>query len=109
MEGRKPDAAEVSPPVRYDRQRSALLVVDVQPDFLPGGALPVHHGDEVLDPIRHLLNRDLFPLYVATQDWHPRGHASFASSHPGRKPLDVIRLHGHEQTLWPDHCVQTTP
>ena len=92
-----------------DRAHSALLVVDVQPDFLPGGALPVDRGDEVLEPIRRLLARDLFPLYVATQDWHPRGHASFASSHPGRKPFDMTTLHGHEQTLWPDHCVQGTP
>jgi nicotinamidase/pyrazinamidase len=95
--------------LRYDRQHSVLLVVDVQPDFLPGGALPVDHGDEVLKPIRGLLSRDLFPLYVATQDWHPRGHASFASSHPGRQPFDTMTLHGHEQTLWPDHCVQGTP
>ena len=93
----------------YDRQRSALLVVDVQPDFLPGGALPVEHGDEVLDPIGRLMTSDRFPLAVATQDWHPRGHASFASSHPGRRPFDTITLHGHEQTLWPDHCVQGTP
>lgn len=96
-------------PLRYDRQRSALLVVDVQPDFLPGGALPVAEGDVILDPIRRLLDRDPCALYVATQDWHPRGHASFASSHPGKKPFDVIELHGHEQTLWPDHCVQGTP
>ncbi len=105
MEPRPQDAT----PVRYDRQRSALLVVDVQPDFLPGGALPVDHGDEVLEPIGRLMSRDLFPLSVATQDWHPLGHASFASSHPGRKPFDTISLHGHEQTLWPDHCVQGTP
>lgn len=96
-------------PLRYDRQRSALLVVDVQPDFLPGGALPVDHGDEVLEPIKRLLSADLFPLCVATQDWHPRGHASFASSYPGRKPFDTMTLHRHEQTLWPDHCVQGTP
>jgi nicotinamidase/pyrazinamidase len=105
MEPRTQDAI----PVRFDRQRSALLVVDVQPDFLPGGALPVDHGDEVLEPIRRLLSEDRFPLYVATQDWHPPGHASFASSHPGRQPFDRITLHDHEQTLWPDHCVQGTP
>jgi nicotinamidase/pyrazinamidase len=109
MERPQPDAVRVADPVQYDRRRSALLVVDVQPDFLPGGALPTDHGDEVLDPIHRLLSRDLFPLYVATQDWHPRGHASFASSHPGRQPFDLITLHGHEQTLWPDHCVQGTP
>ena len=105
MEPRTQDSA----PARYDRQRSALLVVDVQPDFLPGGALPVDHGDEVLEPIGRLMSRDLFPLSVATQDWHPLGHASFASSHPGRKPFDTTSVHGHEQTLWPDHCVQGTP
>jgi nicotinamidase/pyrazinamidase len=69
MEYRTFDAAGVRLPLRYDRQHSALLVVDVQPDFLPGGALPVHQGDQVLDPIRRLLNSDLFPLCVATQDW----------------------------------------
>jgi nicotinamidase/pyrazinamidase len=93
----------------YDRQRSVLLLVDLQPDFMPGGALPTHQGGEVIDPIRRLLDRDPCGLYVATQDWHPKGHASFASSHRGRQPFEVIALHGHEQTLWPDHCVQGTP
>ncbi|HEX2250670.1 MAG TPA: nicotinamidase [Gemmatimonadales bacterium] len=93
----------------YNRDRSALILVDLQPDFMPGGALPVAEGDVVLEPIRRLLERDPFALYVATQDWHPTGHVSFASSHPGRRPFDVIRVHGHEQTLWPDHCVQGTP
>ncbi|HVL60314.1 MAG TPA: nicotinamidase [Microbacterium sp.] len=88
---------------------TALIVVDVQPDFLPGGALGVPEGDRILAPIRALLERFPFGLAVATQDWHPRGHVSFASSHPGRKPLEVIDVHGHEQTLWPDHCVQGTP
>lgn len=86
-----------------------LIVVDVQPDFLPGGALSVPDGAAVLAPIRRLLETRAFPLFVATQDWHPPGHVSFASSHPGREPLDVIALHGHDQTLWPDHCVQGTP
>ena len=89
--------------------KSALLLIDIQPDFLPGGALAVGDGDAVLEPIRHLMERDLFGLYAATQDWHPAGHVSFASSHRGREPLDVIQLHGHDQTLWPDHCVQGTP
>lgn len=93
----------------HDRSRSALILVDLQPDFMPGGALPVEEGDLVLEPIRRLLERDRFALYVATQDWHPGGHVSFASSHPGRRPFDVIQVHGHEQTLWPDHCVQGTP
>jgi nicotinamidase/pyrazinamidase len=91
-----------------DLTSAALILVDLQPDFMPGGALPVGEGDRVVEPIRRLLEQDPFALYVATQDWHPRGHVSFASSHPGRKPFDVIRVHGHEQTLWPDHCVQGT-
>jgi nicotinamidase/pyrazinamidase len=92
-----------------DPARSALLVVDLQPDFLPGGALPVADGDQILEPIRQLMTSGRFGVIVATQDWHPPGHASFASSHPGRKPFDTITLHGHEQMLWPDHCVQGSP
>lgn len=94
--------------IRVRRDRAVLLLVDVQPDFLPGGALPVEDGDRILEPLRLLLERDLFGLCVATQDWHPPDHVSFASRHPGRKPLDVVRLYGHEQVLWPDHCVQGT-
>ncbi len=88
--------------------RACLLVVDLQPDFLPGGALPVGDGDAVLDGIRALLAGGRFGISVATQDWHPPGHLSFASSHQGKHPMDVIELHGHEQVLWPDHCVQGT-
>ena len=88
--------------------RRALLVVDVQNDFLPGGALAVSNGHAILAPLRSLMESGAFELIVATQDWHPRGHISFASSHPGHKPMDTIRLYGHEQTLWPDHCVQGT-
>ncbi len=95
--------------LELDRSTTALLLVDIQPDFLPGGALAVENGDEVLEPIRDLVERNPFGLYVATQDWHPPGHVSFASRHEGREPLEVIRVHGHEQTLWPDHCVQGTP
>jgi nicotinamidase/pyrazinamidase len=95
--------------IAFDSARTALLLVDIQPDFLPGGALAVADGDRILEPISRLLARDPFALYVATQDWHPRGHASFASSHDRRRPMDVVQLHGHEQTLWPDHCVQGTP
>jgi nicotinamidase/pyrazinamidase len=86
----------------------ALIVVDVQNDFLPGGALAVPHGDEILAPLRDLMNSGVFDLIVATQDWHPRGHISFASSHRGRHPMDIIKLYDHEQTLWPDHCAQGT-
>lgn len=89
-------------------KRRALLVVDVQNDFLPAGALAVPDGDEILAPLRALMESDKFALIVATQDWHPRGHISFASSHPGRRPMDTMKLYGHEQTLWPDHCVQGT-
>ena len=93
-----------APEVR--REKAALILVDIQYDFLPGGSLAVPDGDWILEPVRELMERDVFGLYVATQDWHPSGHVSFASSHPGRSPMDVIQLHGHEQTLWPDHCVQ---
>jgi len=95
--------------VTIDSHHSALLLVDLQPDFLPDGALPVAGGDQILDPVRRLMTSGRFGVIVATQDWHPPGHASFASSHPGRKPFDMIMLHGHEQTLWPDHCVQGSP
>ncbi len=92
-----------------DTRGAALIIVDLQPDFLPGGSLPVEDGDVIVEPIRRLLEKDPFGLYVATQDWHPPGHVSFASSHPGREPMETIELHGHPQTLWPDHCVQGTP
>ena len=86
--------------------RSALLVVDMQPDFMPGGALPVDGGDKLVEPISALVRGDRFSHRVATQDWHPAGHISFASTHEGRQPFDGIDLYGHEQVLWPDHCVQ---
>jgi nicotinamidase/pyrazinamidase len=88
--------------------RRALLVVDVQNDFLPGGALAVPDGHAILAPLHALMDSGAFELIVATQDWHPRGHISFASSHRGHQPMDIISLYGHEQTLWPDHCVQGT-
>jgi nicotinamidase/pyrazinamidase len=88
---------------------AALLVVDVQPDFLPGGALAVADGDAILAPLARLMASGRFALAVATQDWHPAGHVSFASAHMGRRPFEVVELHGHPQTLWPDHCVQGTP
>ena len=85
---------------------TALIVVDVQPDFMEGGALAAEEGSAVVNPIAGLMGQDRFDLVVATQDWHPPGHVSFASSHDDAQPFDVIDLYGHEQVLWPDHCVQ---
>ncbi len=95
--------------VKVDPTGAALLLVDLQPDFMPGGALAVAEGDEILGPIRGLLDRRLFSLVIATQDWHPPDHISFASQHPGRRPFDTIELYGQPQVLWPDHCVQGSP
>ncbi|WP_207865732.1 bifunctional nicotinamidase/pyrazinamidase [Pseudomonas sp. 58(2021)] len=86
--------------------RSALLVIDVQNDFIPGGQLPVPEGDRIVPLVNDLARQ--FKQVVIAQDWHPAGHASFASSHPSHKPYDVIQLPYGEQTLWPDHCVQAT-
>ncbi len=86
---------------------NCLVIVDVQNDFCPGGALPVQEGDRVVPVINRLLDR--FDRVVATQDWHPPGHLSFAANHPGRTPGEVIQLAGLEQVLWPVHCVQDTP
>jgi nicotinamidase/pyrazinamidase len=83
-----------------------LVLVDIQNDFLPGGALAVPEGDRIV-PVVNALQPD-FDLVVATQDWHPAGHGSFAASHPGRKPFEQIDLNGLPQTLWPVHCVQNT-
>jgi nicotinamidase/pyrazinamidase len=85
----------------------ALVLVDIQNDFLPGGALAVPKGDEVI-PVANRL-QSAFPLVVATQDWHPPDHGSFAASHPGKKEFEQIELNGLTQTLWPVHCVQHTP
>lgn len=84
-----------------------LIVVDVQNDFLPGGALAVPDGDAVIEPVNRLAK--VFRHVVLTQDWHPEGHASFASSHPARQPFETTELHYGPQVLWPDHCVQGTP
>jgi nicotinamidase/pyrazinamidase len=84
----------------------ALIIVDIQNDFVPGGALAVPGGDEIIPVINQL--QKSFSLIVATQDWHPAHHKSFASSHPGNKVFDKISLHGLDQVLWPDHCVQGT-
>ena len=83
-----------------------LVVVDVQRDFLPGGALAVPDGDAVIAPINWL--GGVFGHVLLTQDWHPPGHVSFAASHPGRTPFDTIELQYGRQVLWPTHCVQGT-
>jgi nicotinamidase/pyrazinamidase len=86
------------------RDTDVLLVVDIQNDFCPDGALAVPRGDEVVPVVNDLARR--FRHVVLTQDWHPAGHESFASSHPGRKPLEVIEVSYGPQILWPDHCIQ---
>ena len=83
-----------------------LVIVDVQYDFLPGGSLAVPDGGAVIAPINALARR--FQHVVLTQDWHPAGHASFASSHPGKKPFETTQLSYGTQVLWPDHCIQGT-
>ncbi len=87
----------------------ALVVVDLQPDFMPGGALPCHEGDAIVPGIDAQLRSRRYVTVVATQDWHPADHASFANQYPGRVPFGQIELHGQPQTLWPDHCVAGTP
>lgn len=86
--------------------RTALLVIDVQNDFIPGGQLAVPEGDQIVPLINRL--GGLFKQVVIAQDWHPSGHASFASSHAGHQPYEVIQLPYGEQVLWPEHCVQGT-
>jgi nicotinamidase/pyrazinamidase len=85
---------------------SALLLIDLQPDFMPGGALPVAGGDEILPTINALAQR--FDHVILTQDWHPQRHISFATSHTGREPYQAIQAPYGPQTLWPDHCLQHT-
>ena len=85
---------------------NALILVDIQNDFLPGGALPVPEGDLIVPVVNRL--QPHFDLIVATQDWHPVNHESFAANHAGRTAGDVIDLHGLRQILWPVHCVQGT-
>ena len=85
----------------------ALILVDIQNDFLPGGALGVPGGNEIVPLANDLMQQ--FEIVVATQDWHPPDHGSFAANHPGRTVYETIDLHGLNQTLWPVHCVQETP
>ena len=88
-------------------EQDVLLAIDLQADFMPGGALAVDGGDEIVPLVNRLASR--FDNVVVTQDWHPPSHASFAASHEGAKPFDTKRLHYGDQTLWPEHCVQDTP
>jgi nicotinamidase/pyrazinamidase len=99
------------PDIRFEtditvKPDDALIVVDLQPDFMPGGNLPVSGGHEIVDGINRIL--PLFVTTVATQDWHPKNHRSFASTHPGKKPYDLYEAPGLGPVLWPDHCVQGT-
>lgn len=94
--------------VRLERDRAALVLVDIQPDFTPGGALATADGADIVEPVQRLLEADRFAVVAATQDWHPPGHISFASEHEGKQPFETIELYGEQQTLWPDHCIQGT-
>lgn len=86
----------------------ALLITDIQNDFLPGGSLEVKQGDAIIPLVNKLQQSDLFDLIVATQDWHPKDHGSFASNHQNKKPFETTILDGLDQILWPDHCVQNS-
>jgi nicotinamidase/pyrazinamidase len=93
--------------MKINQDADLLLVIDVQNDFCPLGRLAVPEGDRVVPVINRLAAR--FPHVVLTQDWHPEGHSSFASSHPGHEPFSQVTMPYGPQTLWPDHCVQETP
>jgi nicotinamidase/pyrazinamidase len=86
--------------------QEVLIIVDVQNDFCPGGALAVPHGDEIVPAVNRMAAE--FAHVILTQDWHPGGHSSFASSHPGKQPFEAIEVAYGQQILWPDHCVQGT-
>lgn len=96
-------------PGQIERRCSALLAIDVQPDFMAGGPLACADGEDIIAPLAQLMDADLFDHVVATQDWHPSNHVSFISQHPDHHPFDLVQLYGHEQVLWPDHCVMNTP
>ncbi|CDN54410.1 Nicotinamidase [Neorhizobium galegae bv. officinalis bv. officinalis str. HAMBI 1141] len=87
----------------------ALLLIDIQNGFCPGGNLPVAHGDEIVPVANQLIEGGGYDVIVASQDWHPENHGSFASRHAGKKPFDMGELSGQPQVMWPDHCVQGTP
>ncbi|MDE1991784.1 MAG: bifunctional nicotinamidase/pyrazinamidase [Rhizobiaceae bacterium] len=86
----------------------ALLLIDIQNGFCHGGHLPVPDGDDVVPVANSLIDSGNYDLVVASQDWHPAGHGSFASAHPGKKPFEMGMLSGKPQMMWPDHCVQGT-
>lgn len=86
----------------------ALLLIDIQNGFCPGGNLPVPDGDQVVPVANALIDSGKYDMVVASQDWHPAGHGSFASAHPGKKPFEMGMLSGKPQMMWPDHCVQNT-
>ena len=90
--------------LKNENRDTVLIVVDVQNDFCPGGALAVPQGDEVIAPINRMIEG--YDNVVLTQDWHPAGHSSFASSHPGKAAFESVEMFYGRQTLWPDHCVQ---
>jgi nicotinamidase/pyrazinamidase len=90
--------------MKENRMEEALIVIDLQNDFCPGGALAVAGGDEIVSLVNAMIPR--FEHVVLTQDWHPEGHSSFASQHPGKNPFETVAMPYGEQTLWPDHCVQ---
>ncbi len=92
--------------MRQEQESAALVVIDLQNDFCPGGSLPVPLGDLIVPAVNRLM--PLFPVVVATQDWHPRDHVSLASNNPGAKLFEVVERFGISQTVWPDHCVQGT-
>jgi nicotinamidase/pyrazinamidase len=87
----------------------ALLLVDIQNGFCPGGNLPVTDGDAIVPVANRLIREGGYDVITASQDWHPADHGSFASQHPGKKPFDMGELSGEPQVMWPDHCVQETP
>lgn len=87
----------------------ALLLIDIQNGFCPGGNLPVADGDKIVPIANALIENGGYDLIVASQDWHPANHGSFASQHPGKQPFEIGELSGKPQVMWPDHCVQETP
>lgn len=99
-------ACDTPDSVSVDSESRALIIVDMQYDFMPGGALPTAEGDQIIELINQLQHK--FDLVVATQDWHPQHHGSFASNHSGQQAGESINLNGLEQILWPDHSVQGT-